>query len=166
MKGEATQWRQYLFTEYHLHSAHNYYPQRTVRDSRYKLIRNLMPRKTNPGNAFTNSTRFFENMKEAIEQAPEPVHGAYLKMERPPVFELYDLEADPYEFNNLAMDSKLAPKLSRLQQELQSWRERTNDPMLNQQNVLRLKAEVEACMVDGQPDKSKLTLTYPDYFFE
>ena len=55
---------------------------------------------------------------------------------------------------------------SRLQQELQRWREQTKDPMLNHQNVLRLKAEVDACMVDGQPDKSKLTLTYPDYFFE
>ena len=38
--------------------------------------------------------------------------------------------------------------------------------MLNHKNVLRLKEEVDACMVDGQPDKAKLTLTYTDYFFE
>lgn len=87
-------------------------------------------------------------------------------MERPPAYELYDLKSDPYEFNNLVHSPEHAQTLLQLQQELQGWRERTNDPLLNQQNVLRLKAEVDACIVDGQPDKSKLTLTYPDYFFE
>lgn len=165
LKGERTKRRQYLFTEYHLHSAHNYYPQRTVRDSRYKLIRNLMPGKVNPGYEFTNGTRFFENMNETIDRAPEQVRTAYLNMERPPAYELYDLKEDPYEFINLANDPAHTETQKRLQQALQDWRQQTQDPLLNQQNVLRLKAEVDACMVDGQPDKSKLTLTYPDYFF-
>lgn len=164
LKGEKTNWRQYLFTEFHIHSAHNYYPQRTIQDRRYKLIRNLMPGQVNPGYAFTNN-RFFDDLAETIDQAEEPIRSAFLNMERPPVFELYDLEADPYEFNNLAADPEHTPTLSRLQQKLQLWREQTKDPLLNQDNVLRLKAEIDACMVDGQPDKQKLTLTYPDYFF-
>jgi len=165
LKGEPTDWRQYLFTEFHIHSAHNYYPQRTIQDSRYKLIRNLMPGHVNPGYTFTNN-RFFDNLSETINQADEPIRSAYLNMERPPAYELYDLKSDPYEFNNLVHSPEHAQTLLQLQQELQGWRERTNDPLLNQQNVLRLKAEVDACIVDGQPDKSKLTLTYPDYFFE
>ena len=165
LKGKAPEWRQYLFTEFHIHSAHNFYPQRTIQDRRYKLIRNLMPGLVNPGYTFTNN-RFFDDLIKTIDDAEEPIRSAYLNMERPPAFELYDLETDPYEFNNLASKPEHAQTQSRLQQELQSWREQTKDPMLNHQNVLRLKAEVDACMVDGQPDKSKLTLTYPDYFFE
>ena len=30
LQNEQTVWRKYLFTEYHLHSAHNFFPQRTV----------------------------------------------------------------------------------------------------------------------------------------
>jgi len=42
LRDEETRWRRYLFTEYHTHSAHNFYPQRAVRNERYKLIQNLM----------------------------------------------------------------------------------------------------------------------------
>lgn len=164
LKSEKTTWRNHLFTEFHLHSPHNYYPQRTVQDSRYKLIYNLMPGSVNPGYQFTNQ-RFFDSLHQAIESAPEPIRSAYLKMERPPAYELYDLQEDPYEFHNLASDPEYAPILSRLQKELCDWRKRTNDPMLDYNNVLRLKAEIDACFVDGTPDKAKLTLTYPDYFF-
>ncbi len=165
LKGQATGWRTYLFTEFHIHSAHNFYPQRTVQDKRFKLIRNLMPGHVNPGYTFTND-RFFDSLIDTINQAPDPVRSAYHEMERPVSYELYDLQNDPYEFTNLASDPSHAATLQRLQQALQSWRERTRDPLLNLNNTLRLKAEVDACLVDGQPEKSKLTLTYPDYFFE
>lgn len=165
LKGASVNWREFLFTEYHIHSAHNYYPQRTVQDARYKLIRNLMPGKVNPGYMFTNN-RFFEGLMETIESAKEPVRNAYLKMERPVEYELYDLQSDPNEFSNLADDKSQRRVLAKLQKKLQEWREETNDPLLNQANTDRLKAEIDACFTDGQPDKQKLILTYPDYFFE
>lgn len=164
LNGEETDWRTHLFTEFHIHSAHNYYPQRTAQDSRYKLIYNLMPGITNPGYQFTNQ-RFFDNLQQTIESAPEPIRSSYLGMERPPAFELYDLQEDSYEFHNLASNPDYAHILSRLQKELYGWRIRTNDPLLNYHNVIRLKDEIDACFVDGTPDKAKLTLTYPDYFF-
>ena len=40
------------------------------------------------------------------------------------------------------------------------------DPLLQPENLSRLKAEVDACFVDGTPDKSRLSLAYPDYFFD
>ena len=165
LKGETTDWRSYLYTEFHIHSAHNYYPQRTVQDERYKLILNLMPGEVNPGYQFTNN-RFFDNLIETINAAGGNITTAYQNMERPPKYELYDLEKDPYEFNNLANNPRYSADLARLSFLLQEWREETNDPMLNPKNVRRLKAEVDACFVDGQPDKAKLTLTYTDYFFE
>ncbi|MBT5170175.1 MAG: DUF4976 domain-containing protein [Opitutales bacterium] len=124
-----------------------------------------MPGKVNPGYMFTNN-RFFEGLMGTIENAEEPIRSAYLNMERPVEYELYDLKNDPHEFSNLINDSSHAKELARLKKELQAWREETNDPMLNPRNVLRLKAEVNACFTDGQPDKKKLTLTYPEYFFE
>lgn len=165
MENKSVDWRRYLFTEFHIHSAHNFYPQRTVQDDRYKLILNLMPGEVNPGYQFTND-RFFDNLITTIEQAGEPVTGAYHRMRSPPKYELYDLKNDPHEFENLADASVHRNTLERLSKELQRWRESTNDPMLNHKNVLRLKEEVDACMVDGQPDKAKLTLNYTDYFFE
>jgi len=165
LKGEATEWRRYLFTEFHIHSAHNYYPQRTVQDEHYKLIKNLMPGVKNPGYEFTNN-RFFDSLIETIILADEPIRSAYLNMERPGRYELYDLKKDPYEFTNLAADPSHSSTLARLQKSLKAWRKETNDPMLNHENVLRLKEEIDACFVNGEPDKTKLTLNYTDYFFE
>ena len=164
LKKESTEWRCYLFTEYHLHSAHNYFPQRTVRDERFKLVLNLMPETINPGYAFTNN-RFFDGLNAIIDAAPEPVRSAYQRMERPPQYELYDLEADPHEFTNLAEEASHAEVLTRLQGELESWREQSDDPMLRPENVKRLKDEIDASMEDGTPTKARLQLNYPNYFF-
>jgi len=165
MENKSANWRRYLFTEFHIHSAHNYYPQRTAQDDRYKLILNLMPGEVNPGYHFTND-RFFEDLATTINQAGEPISGAYRRMRAPPKYELYDLKNDPHEFTNLAENSAHQATLDRLSKELQRWRETTHDPMLDHENVLRLKAEIDACMVKGQPDKAKLQLNYTNYFFE
>ena len=164
LDGKKKDWRRYLFTEFHTHSAHNYYPQRTVRDDRFKLIHNLMPGEVNPGYAFTNK-RFFKGLDKVIAAAGEPVRGAYRRMQAPPEFELYDLEDDPCEFRNLAGDSNHARTLSQLQGRLREWRRATGDPLLDRENVTRLKNEIGACFRDGVPSKDHLTLTYPDYFF-
>lgn len=163
--GVTVPWRRYLFTEYHTHSAHNFFPQRTVRDERFKLIQNLMPGEVNPGYEFTRR-KFFEEMPEAVADAPEPVRSAYERMKRPPEFELYDLDSDPFEFQNLAEDPEHAHSLGRLRSELESWRRRTNDPLRNPEALARLKSEIGACLDgDGGASKGKLNLTYPDYFF-
>ena len=75
-QNEAAQWREHLYTEYHLHSAHNFFPQRTVRDARYKLIQNLQPDQINPGYAFTIN-RFFEGLPDVVQAASPRVRSAY-----------------------------------------------------------------------------------------
>lgn len=164
LRDENTEWRKYLFTEYHLHSAHNFYPQRTVRNARYKLIQNLQPGHNNPGYDFTLK-RFFAELPKTIDSAQEEVRASYLRMRTPPEFELYDLQSDPYEFHDLTGDAKHSAVLAALEWQLAAWRARTNDPLLNPDNLKQLKAEIDACMVDGVPSKSRLTLSYPDYFF-
>ncbi len=162
---EDAAWRKTLFTEYHLHSAHNFYPQRTVRDARYKLIHNLMPDQNNPGYDFTMN-RFFADLQQTIEASPNPIRSAYHRMKRPPEFELYDLQTDSHEFHNLAGQAEHAATLASLKRELLKWRTRTRDPLLDSANLIRLKAEIDACFVNNKANKALLRLTYPDYFFE
>ena len=148
--GQSPPWREYLFTEYHLHSNHNYFPQRTVRDRRYKLIRNLMPNTVNPGHAFTIDKFVGDaELLQALEQAPERVRTAYQAMASPPEYELYDLAADPYEFSNIASDPAHQDAFERLQARLQQWRVQTNDPFLDPANTARLKAEIESTLKNG-----------------
>ena len=152
--GQAPPWREYLFTEYHLHSNHNYFPQRTVRDERYKLIRNLMPNTVNPGHAFTIG-RFVgdDELLQALERAPERVRTAYQAMASPPEYELYDLAADPYEFSNIASDPAHQDAFERLKARLQQWRLQTNDPFLDPANTVRLKAEIESTFKNGNYER-------------
>ncbi len=164
LQDEKTDWREYLYTEYHTHSAHNFYPQRTVRNERYKLIQNLMPGQVNPGHDYTLN-RFFAGISKTIDAAPDLIHDAYDRMRTPPEYELYDLGADPDEFRNLARDAQHAAALAELTKRLAQWRRATNDPLLDPENLRRLKAEIDACFVDGKASKERLSLTYPEYFF-
>lgn len=164
LKNPRSKWRTHLFTEYHLHSAHNYYPQRTVRNDRFKLIHNLLPDTINPGYQFTRE-KFFPNLPIVVASASEPVRSAYQRMRKPPEFELYDLEKDPHEFTNLANSPKHAPTLKHLQATLKKWRIDTQDPLLKKENLIRLKDEIDASFTDGKPSKAKLHLSYPDFFF-
>ena len=159
---KPVEWRRYLFTEYHTHAAEqNFYPQRTVRNERYKLIENLMPGRVNPGYAFTNDRFPGAGIADAIAAAAPVVREAYRLMRRPSRFELYDLKVDPYEFRNLASTTKHAATLAELQQQLTGWREQTEDPLLNAENLQRLTQEVKGLT---KKRAKNYDWGYPDYF--
>ena len=163
LEGGTPPWRRHLFAEFHAHAAQpNFYPQRSVRSSRYKLIENLMPGEVNPGHEFTLH-HIDADLPALIRAASPEVRQAYRTMERPPRFELYDLEADPFEFRNLADDPAHADVLRELQRELAAWRRETNDPLLDAGNLQRLKAEAQ---IDSKPGARKRGWRYPSYFFE
>ncbi len=161
---KPVEWRRYLFTEYHTHAAgQNFYPQRTVRNERYKLIENLMPGQVNPGYAFTNDRFPDAGIPDAIVAAAPVVREAYRLMHRPPRYEFYDLKADPCEFRNLAADPVHAQTLTALRKQLTAWRERTSDPLLAPENLRRLKAEVYG--LSSKKEAKKHDWGYPRYFF-
>jgi len=165
IEGARRPWRRYLFSEFHLHSSHNYYPQRAVRDERYKLICNLLGGQINPGYDFTlgHFRGYGGEIEAALARAPQQVRDAYRLMRQPPEFEFYDLAADPYEFTNLADDPAHADALQRLKRELLDWRRQTDDPLLDHDNVLRLKAEIEATKQDGVYRKKESPWGYRKY---
>jgi N-sulfoglucosamine sulfohydrolase len=170
-----TAWRTHLFTEYHTHAAAaNYHPQRTVRSDRFKLIENLLPDTLNPDYADTlrklegdaksrGETAFEGSLPRAIATANPQVRAAYALMEKPPRYELYDLQADPHEFHNLADSPDHATTLAELQNQLSAWRQQTRDPLLDPPNLQRLTAEVTA--VKNKAAGKTTPWGYPDYFF-
>ncbi len=172
---EPAPWRTHLFSEFHTHAAAaNFYPQRAVRTDRYKLIENLLPDEVNPGFADTfrklerdaserSQHGFRGGLTAAVASAAPDVRAAYALMERPPRFELYDLQADPFEFRNLGAAPEHAAAFAELRQQLATWREQTADPLLNTAHLQRLKAEVTAKRTKGESKSG--TWGYPDYFF-
>ena len=143
LAGGTVAWRATLFAEYHTHAAaSNCFPQRAARDARYKLIENLLPDEVNPGVAYT--FKEFHSGPAAVAAASEEVRAAYRTMERPPRYELYDLEADPHEFVNVADDPVHAAARAELAAALDAWRRETADPFLDPALVRRFDDEVKA----------------------
>lgn len=168
------QWRTHCFAEYHTHAAApNYFPQRSVRTDRYKLIENLLPGEVHPD--YDNTIAKLEkeatrreivgglDLTNTIAQAAPQVRAAYARMRQPPQVELYDLQADPYEFNNLADLPEHADLVHELRSTLKQWREDTQDPLLNPEHLKRLSLEVRS--IRKKDSASDYHWGYPDYFF-
>lgn len=108
-------------------------PQRCVRDGRHKYLLNL-----NPGRAFTSHFTEVEGLEEShgdiwktwVEKAKTDAGAAALveKATRRPKEELYDLEADPFELNNLADLPEHQKRLETMRADLQAWMDETADP--------------------------------------
>ncbi|NRB74941.1 MAG: sulfatase, partial [Verrucomicrobiales bacterium] len=95
---------------------------RTVRDKKYRYVRNFEPLK--PYYQYMNTPEKGATMME-IRKAEKAgtLTGAtaLFSMGSKPIEELYDLEADPYEVNNLAAEPAHAEKLEELKEALFEW---------------------------------------------
>jgi N-sulfoglucosamine sulfohydrolase len=128
-------WRSYLFTEYTSHSDNHFYPRRSVRDKKYKLIHNLDYHRKNPV-PFIGATRIGADV--TVSPAAKE---AYITNNHPPEWELYDLSKDPHELENIAAKKEYRPVLEKLQQALMAWRIETKDPLLDEDELIRLRKE-------------------------
>ncbi len=168
-------WRSHLYAEYHTHGAAlNYFPQRCVRNDRYKLIESLLPDTVHPDYDAT-IRKLHEDHKRgpysdsidlhaSIANATKEVRAAYKLMRQPPRYQLYDLLRDPHEFRNLADSPRHAELLVDLKQRLTQWREATRDPLLDAENLRRLTAEVQS--TKKKSDAQKRPWKYPTYLFD
>ncbi len=101
---------------------------RAVRDKKFKYIRNFYPHK--PYVLWIPYRNRCATMQELLRlHAEDKLEGAqklWLRNQRPPE-ELYDLEADPHEINNLADDPNFVQTLEKMRRVLENWREETGD---------------------------------------
>jgi uncharacterized sulfatase len=101
---------------------------RSVRDKRYRYIRNYEPLKTYY--QYMNTPEKGATMKEIRRVAARgemPPAAALFLAPRKPVEELYDLEVDPHEIRNLAGDKKYAKNLNKLREAHMQWVRETGD---------------------------------------
>lgn len=151
--GEETSLREYLYGERNSDSADLHFPQRAVRDSRYKVIETLLPDRRDPGahKCLINGASNFRGSPtyEELRNAPPSTRTAYDTWLEPPQFQLYDLRSDPHEFVNLADVPEMKPVLDRLVRQLRKWQLETLDPLRNPGNLKRLTQEVEECLKLG-----------------
>jgi N-sulfoglucosamine sulfohydrolase len=128
LTGKTDTHKQYVFgiqTTRGIYSGPDHYGRRSVRSRDFKLIHNLDP-----------EARFFNGIaKEPYFKAWEAKAAAgderaKFLVERyysPPEFELYDVNADPYEERNLADDPQFAKVKGELQDELAAWMQQQGD---------------------------------------
>ncbi|NJN25441.1 MAG: sulfatase [Cyclobacteriaceae bacterium] len=102
---------------------------RTVRDKQYRYIRNYYPERP-----FLQTNRYKEFsypmialMRELNAEGKLTPEQAYLLAPTRPEEELYDLENDPYEINNLAANPTYSHQLAVLRAALDTWLAETND---------------------------------------
>ncbi|MBT6788766.1 MAG: sulfatase-like hydrolase/transferase [Verrucomicrobia bacterium] len=146
LEGRFVKWREHLFAHKMGAAAHFYYPQVAVRDARYKLIANPLRRPNPPAQIYTdNSGVFFiaGTRKSEVAAASLLIQKAYATYHNPPPVELYDLQADPYEFKNLANDPKHAVAQKRLHSRLREWQRDTGDPLVDAAALKRYTKEID-----------------------
>ncbi|MGZ0656346.1 sulfatase family protein [Coraliomargarita sp. W4R72] len=115
--------RDYIFGEYNSHTNQHYYPRRSVRGERFKLIRNLQTWRPNPLKQLADRAYSLSRSSDTTQWVKE----LYDKWVQPPEFELYDLANDPNEFTNLASNPEYAEQLKELKSALAAWRTRSGD---------------------------------------
>lgn len=110
------------------HEIYSYYPMRTLRERRYKLIWNLTWGAEFPVPVDTFQRRLWAGIRERGDKMIGPrtveqfLHRAKL--------ELYDLEADPWEVENLAGKPEHAERVKAMSGRLVKRLEETEDPWL------------------------------------
>jgi N-sulfoglucosamine sulfohydrolase len=117
-----------VYGSHQFHEITMYYPMRMVRTRRHKLIWNIahpLP--------FPFAQDLFESPTwQGVLRRKDRMYGsrtveAYVHR---PEWELYDLEADPKELNNLAGKPDHSKSLADLKGKLRAWQESTRDPWL------------------------------------
>ncbi|MBM3724682.1 MAG: sulfatase [Acidobacteria bacterium] len=131
--GRQKEFRREIYASHSGDREMNVFPQRALRDTRFKYILNL-----HPDRKWTTHFTIVEGVPEShrsvygtwIERAKEDAGAARLvgAIERHPAEELYDTKTDPWELNNLAARPEHAARLKRFRERMTAMRAALNDP--------------------------------------
>lgn len=128
LRGDTQTHRDRIFATHSGDGRLNTYPIRAVRTARWKYIRNLHPEFYFSTHVDLNpaDTGYFPSWEQRAKT--DPAAAALVKRyhERP-AEELYDLQSDPLELNNLAADPAQAGRLAELRAEVTAWMKEAGD---------------------------------------
>jgi arylsulfatase A-like enzyme len=152
--GQSTKVRDYVFGEDHWHDYEDH--ARSVGNQRYKLIRNDYNDLPATPSADAGRSLTWQSMLKLQKKGElSKVQQACMLAPRPK-WELYDLQKDPHELNNLIHDPKYTKIKQELMQALKSWSQKSNDFMPSQ------RTPDEFHRVTGEPDHSVRKRPRPD----
>lgn len=120
-----------VYASHDLHEITMYYPMRSIRTSRYKLIRNLGYKMPFPiDQDFFISPVFQDILNRTHDMKPLPwyktLHQYYYRDQ----WELFDLKVDPEERYNVAQKGQYKDVIKELKTKLWGWQNSTYDPWL------------------------------------
>jgi len=123
----------HLYASHTFHEITMYYPMRVVRDGRYKLIWNIAHPLPYP---FASDLWAAPTFQDIYKQGMDEYYGPRTVRQyiHRPQFELFDLETDPLESNNLAEIEKYQTVLDDLKSKLKSFQKETKDPWIMKWN--------------------------------
>jgi arylsulfatase A-like enzyme len=122
INGEAYTSNEAIFAE---KTYHTYYdPMRAIRTQQWKLIANF------ENAPWQETSPDYDNNAKGYVEVAKALNSPYEVQYHPP-FELFDLQADPYETRNLADDPAFRTTRDKLAHKLRDWMEATGDPLLN-----------------------------------
>ena len=123
LTGATDTHRDRIFTTHSGDGNWNVYPSRSVRDGRFKYIRNLHPEYEFNSHVTTWREQADDYWPSWVEQAEHDPGAARIvnRYQQRPAEELYDLAADPHEVNNLAADPAHAERLAAMSRSLDEW---------------------------------------------
>lgn len=117
-----------VYVSHTFHEITMYYPSRGMRTRKFKYLLNLFHELEFPhASDLYNSPTWQTIVKRGDKMMGQRPVKAYLFR---PAEELYDLEKDPNEIQNVAGDPKYADVLREVRQRVRLFRERTKDPWL------------------------------------
>jgi len=119
----------HVFASHTFHEITMYYPMRVLRTRQYKYILNLAHQLPYP---FASDLYEAPTWQAAVKSGPDGLYGKrriadYIQRSR---HELYNMEADSDEINNLAEDPEFARTLKDLQTRLKAFQQQTGDPWI------------------------------------
>ena len=129
---------------------------RCVRTDRFKYIRNFLPARPHlQPCAYKDKKSILVALRAAHEAGTlNDVQQKLLFSSVRAPEELYDLQADPHELNNLADDPQHAKTLAKLRQKLVRWMDETNDYGRQAETVLMYDSDMKV-YVDGMRAKNQ-----------
>jgi N-sulfoglucosamine sulfohydrolase len=124
------------------------FPQRTIRDQRFKLIYSPVRDREDPaaryyrvhGASHWSGCLTDEELKGMSKQTQD----GYARWLNPPIYQLYDLKEDPHEWKDLSDNVDHSEVKSRLVKAMKNWQLETRDPLMYPGKLKMLMDETDA----------------------
>lgn len=123
---DQAEWPHHIFGSHTYHQRENYWPTRVIRTRRYKYHRNIAWRLDFPFASDLYASLSFEGLRNGSQPCYLGKRSLRDYIFRP-AEQLFDLESDPLEVNDLAKDPAHKEILDDLRRQLEEWQIKTED---------------------------------------